>query len=105
MEKSQKFPEREYTNFSIYTCLTGKGNGKLMGSHSNTFAAGLNNLVNKKWWQKVEKPCRMGTYLIVLGASFLMNTNMTGLGCFSYFFAFCALEESKLSSTRAKGST
>ena len=61
------------------------------------------NLVKTKWCEKSwkwQKPRQMGTYLIALSESFLMNTNMTGFRWFSEIFAFLYLHESSLSIVR-----
>ena len=51
----------------------------------------VTNLANAKRCEKpgkLLKPWQMGTHLRVLGESFPMNTNMTGLRWFSEIFAF-----------------
>ena len=63
------------------------------------------NFANTKWCRKPErlwKPWNMGTHLRVLGKSYSMNTDMTGLRWFQKSLRACALDKSSLSIGRVK---
>ena len=47
--------------------------------------------------EKCLKPWHMGTHLIVLSESYLLNTNTTGFGWFSKILHPCALNETSRS--------
>ena len=62
------------------------------------------NLANTKWCKKYEKwlkPLHTITHMRVLGESFPISTNMTGLGGFSEILRSSALDKSILSIGRA----
>ena len=98
---SESYPMNTYMTrlrcFSnIFVFLSLDKNSLSIGRVTNPYA-------DAKIWENDMKPWHMGTHLRVLSESYPMNTNMTGLRCFSKIFVvLLCLDKNSLSIGRVR---